>query len=144
MTRFKESTAAISKHVLPMSHIRRPNINAFLDSTPIPETQKTILANAPTHVWKIAASQTTPAGEHPTAFSPNKAVPHYPMQNAAMFILKHGVDKITEMPTKIKEARQRQEDRDAEVIDAQVIQPELDSKPLPYNPLSIFSDRRSN
>ena len=126
MTRHAESTKARKNHIVPMTDIRPKAINAFLDSQKIPEMQLNILKDAPTGAWRTAAKQSGEEGSYTTGLSPEKAVPHYHLGKAAMFILKHGAEKVVEMPSKIKEAQSRQT-----------------AKAL-YNPLDMFSDRRKN
>ncbi len=124
MAKHAESAAARERGTVPIMDIRPKAINGFLESQPIPETQKNILKAAPTGVWKTAAKQSWGGKAFTTGLSPEEPIPHYDLSSAAMFILKHGVDKIAEMPKKIKQAQSRQT-----------------AKAL-YNPLDMFSDRR--
>lgn len=125
MTRHNESAEARQKHIVPMTDIRPKAINAFLGSQPIPETQLNILKSAPTGVWQRAAKQSGPVASYTTGLSPETPVPHYHLGAAAMYILKNGADKISEMPAKIKKTRAEKVAKAA------------------YDPLNIFSDRRN-
>lgn len=125
MTRHAESTKARKNHIVPMTDIRPKAINNFLDSQKIPETQLGILKEATTGAWRTAARQSGEEASYTTGLSPEKPVPHYHLGKAAMFILKNGPEKVAEMPQKIRESQARQ------VAKAS------------YNPLDIFSDRRS-
>jgi hypothetical protein len=123
MSKHAESAAARSNHIVPMSDIRPKAINAFLGSRPIPDVQRKILQDAPTGVWRTAANQTWGGQSFTTGLSPEKPVAHYHLGDAAMFILKHGADKVAAMPQKIKDQRSKY-------------------KSLKYDPLNVFSDRR--
>lgn len=125
MTNNNESNEARLKHIVPMPDIRPKAINAFLTSQPIPETQLKILQSAPTGVWRQAAKQSGAVASYTTGLSPKKPVPHYHLGTTAMYILKHGADKISEMPGKIKQTRSEKTAKAA------------------YDPLNIFRDRRN-
>jgi hypothetical protein len=120
---------ARKNHILPVSDIRPPQINAFLDSQKLPEHIRGVLSAATPATWRIAGRMTTDGTKYTTPLSPKQPVAHYDMKTAAMFILKNGVDKVNEMPEKIKEDRERKAVRRAVAS---------------YNPLDIFSDRRPN
>jgi hypothetical protein len=107
-----------------MTDIRPKAINSFLESQNIPETQLGILKSATTGVWQRAAKQSGPVASYTTGLSPKTPVPHYHLGSAAMYILKNGANKISEMPAKIKQTRAEKVAKAA------------------YNPLNIFSDRR--
>lgn len=124
MSRHKDSDAARAQDIRPVMDFTPTIIGGFLDKQSIPDLQKDILKKAPTSVWKMAAKQTWGGQSFTTGLSPKEPIPHYHLGSAAMYILKHGSDKIAEMPNKIKEARSRQTARKA------------------YNPLDLFSDRR--
>ena len=119
-----ESMKAKKNHILPITDMRQKTIGAFLDSQKIPETQLNILKGASAGIWQRAARQTTPVGSYTTGLSPDTPVPHYHMGTVAMYLLKHGVDKVSEMNSKIKESRSKQIAKAA------------------YDPLNIFRDRR--
>lgn len=105
MARHGESAAARKRHTVPMTDIRPQAINHFLDAHPIPELQRNILQGASNGVWRTAAKQTWGGQSFTTGLSPETPVPHYNLGSAAMFILKHGTDKVSKMPGKIKESR---------------------------------------
>lgn len=126
MSRHQESMDARKNHILPASDLKPPQIRAFLDSQNLPEHIRGVLDTATPATWRIAARMTNTGPKYTTQLSPKTPVPHYDMKTAAMFILKNGVDKVNEMPQKIKEDRARKTARRS------------------YDPLNIFSDRRQN
>jgi hypothetical protein len=126
VSRHPESANAQKQHILPISEIKMPRINSFLDSQNLPEHIRGAFSTATPATWKIAGRMTTVGVKYTTPLSPKVPVAHYDMKNAAMFILKHGVDKVNEMPTKIKEDRAKKTARRS------------------YDPLHVFSDRRPN
>ncbi len=129
MSNHKESMDARKNHILPISDIRPQQINAFLDSQNLPDHIRNILNTATPATWRNAGRMTSTGTKYTTPLSPKKPVAHYDMKTAAMFILKNGVDKVNEMPEKVKESRERKAVRRAVAS---------------YNPLDIFSDRRPN
>jgi hypothetical protein len=124
MARHEESNAARENHIVPIFDIRPNKINEFLDAQAIPDAQKNVLRGAQPGIWRTAANQSWNGFKATTALNKGELTPHYDLRSAAMFILKHGPDKIAEMPQKIKEQRAQKAAKDA------------------YNPLNIFSDRR--
>jgi hypothetical protein len=125
MAKHKDSAAARANHIVPMNDIRPKAVSAFLESTPIPEAQKSILQNSQTHVWKRAAKQAGHDAEYTTPLSPDAPIKHYDLRKAAMFILKVGSDKVSEMGSKIQQSRKEKTAKAA------------------YDPLNVFSDRRT-
>lgn len=134
MSRHQESMNARKNHILPKSEIRPQNIKAFLDSQNLPESIRSVLDTATPATWLHAGRIGGNPVKYTTPLSPKKPVAHYDMKTAAMFILKNGVDKVNEMPTKIKEDREKKGSRNRGSM----------FKPLSHNPLDIFSDRRPN
>lgn len=130
-------------HRVPLSNIRPKTINTFLDAMPLPDAQKSILKSASTNVWKTAANNTWDGKKFATGLSPNEPVPHYDLRSAAMHILQHGVEKLSGTKAKIANKLEGRRNKNAEElpVDDEVAAP-TNYKPLEYNPLDVFSDRR--
>jgi hypothetical protein len=86
-----ESTAAISKHHLPMSRIRTKDIAKFVDSARIPDAQKALLKGTSAGNWRKAASDSGAiVGHYATGLYDDEKVPHYDMQQVAIHLLTKG------------------------------------------------------